>query len=266
MENEDGLVIFFWIGTLIMISMTLGVLLIALIYQRKVLKIRQAESENLLRVSLESEKRERKRIAEDFHDGISGDMITIRNHISQLETKIQDQESRAVLSGVKTSVENMLAEVKVISYNLMPPLLDTLGLIPTLEDYFERIKKWSLLTIHTDFYQRDIPVSASNSYELYRIVQELLGNMLKYGNVTVVHFSIKKIDSFLELEIKDNGSPFDFFENLKKSKGMGLKNILSRSKQIGGKIKQSSSETGNVIQIRFPANESESWFFVFWYS
>lgn len=249
MENETGLKIFFWIGTAIMVVMTLIVLFLTIMYQKKVHKIRQTESENLLRVSLESEKRERKRIASDFHDGISGDLNAIRNYITFLDQKEQDTSSKPVLEEIKSALGNMLTDVQDISYNLMPPLLDTMGLVPTLNDYFDRVGKWNNITITSQYYRRDIPISSSDAYELYRIIQELISNMLKHGKISGVNCSIQEIDDRIEIQIADDGIPFDYYESLKSTSGMGLKNILSRTKLINATLTQFPTDKGNIIQI-----------------
>ncbi len=250
MENEAGLKLLFWIGTIVMIFSALGVLLITILYQKKVYKIRKKESDNLLKVSLESEKRERKRIASDLHDGVSGDLNAIRNYITVLYQKEQDPSNKHVLEEVKPALDNMLISIQNISYNLMPPLLDTQGLVPTLKDYFDRIKKWNTITINSRYYQKDIPVSSSDAYELYRIIQELISNMLKHGNSSRIDFSIEKNEKILEIKIADDGIPFDLYKSLHDTSGMGLKNIISRAKYIGASLTQVPADKGNIILIR----------------
>lgn len=140
MENETGLRIFFWLGTFIMLSLTFSVLFITVMYQKKVHKMRQKESENLLQASLDSEKKERKRIASDLHDGVSGDINAIRNYIAILNKREQDPYNKSILEEVTEALNNTLNNIQEISYNLMPPLLGTSGLVPTLKDYFDRVK------------------------------------------------------------------------------------------------------------------------------
>lgn len=255
MENETGLNFFFWIGTSIMVVMTLVVLFVTIMYQKKMHKIKQKESENLLKVSLESEKRERKRIASDFHDGISGDLNAIRNYITFLNQNESNSATKPVLEEIKSALSTMLIDVQDISYNLMPPLLDTLGLIPTLNDYFERVRKWNNITVTSTYYQNDIPVNSSDAYELYRIIQELISNMLKYGKIKSVDFTFELNDNRIEIRITDDGAAFDFYESLKETSGMGLKNIISRTKHIGAKLTQIPAQKGNVIVITLKETE-----------
>ena len=88
-----------------------------------------------------------------------------------------DQTNKPLLKEIKSSLDNMLTSIKDISYNLMPPLLDTHGLVPTLNDYFERVKKMNNISIATHYPQKTISVTSSVAYDLYRIIQELISNM-----------------------------------------------------------------------------------------
>ena len=250
MENETGLKIFFWIGTAIMLLMTLLVVFATIMYQKKLHKIKQEESENLLKASIESEKRERKRIASDIHDGISGDLNAIRNYVTFLDQKEKDTNNKPVFHEIKSALDNVLTEVQDISYNLMPPTLEDLGLVPTLEEYFNKISKWNNITVTSSYYSKDIPISASDAYEVYRIIQELISNSIKHGNSSNVDCSFQESDDKIEINIADNGIPFDYYESLKNASGMGLKNILSRTKLINASLIQVPAKKGNKIQIQ----------------
>ncbi|MDT0294845.1 sensor histidine kinase [Mesonia ostreae] len=251
MEYESGLKLFFWIGTAIMVGLTLMVLLLTVIYQKKVHKIKQKEAENLLRVSLESEKRERKRVASDLHDSVMGDLNAIRNYMTVLSNEEQHSASpqNPLLQEVETALRKMQENIQEISYNLMPPLLESSGLTSTLENYFDRIKKWNKLNITAKYQSNDIAIPSSIAYELYRIVQELTTNMLKYGKIRNITFSIEKDENILTITVIDDGVPFDFYKNLKNSSGMGLKNIMSRLKQVEASLVQVSVDKGNKIVI-----------------
>ena len=211
--------------------------------------MREKESEKLLQASLDSEKNERKRIASDLHDSVAGDISAVRNYIAILNKKEQDPYNKSILEEVSEALNNTLNNIQEISYNLMPPLLETSGLIPTLNDYFDRVKKWSNVAITTQYHTNNIPLSPSEVYELYRIIQEFVHNMIKHGNVTQIHFSIENENNVLIFEMTDDGSSFDFYKKMESSSGMGLKNITSRIRKIGAMLKQIPNEKGNSIVI-----------------
>ncbi len=249
MEDETELKLIFWIGTSIMLLMALGFLIIVIFYHKKVYRIRQKESENLLKTSFQIQKRERKRIASDLHDGIIGDLNAVRNYVSFLYTKEFETDKKNVLEDIKYSLDNTLVNIQNISYNLMPPLLDSFGLIHTLNDYLDRVKKWNNIEITTQYLVRDIIVSDTEAHELYRIIQELVSNMTKHGNVSKIDFRIEKEENKIKFILLDNGISFDFYTRLKNTQGMGLKNIISRCKQIDAELEQMHIPQGNKIII-----------------
>lgn len=250
MENEAGLKLIFWISTLAMLLLILALFSFALIYRKNTYKLKQEESENLLKASLESEKKERQRIAADFHDSVSGDLNAMRNYITILDQKEENVFNKNILQEIKSGLDNTLNNIQYISYNLMPPMLETLGFIPTLYGYFERVKKLSNIDINFRYYQKDIPVSSSDAYELYRIIQELISNMLKHGNISYIDFSIEKNGKIIEMKIIDDGVSFNLYQSLRNTSGMGLKNIVSRAKHIEASIIQVPYEKGNIIVIQ----------------
>ncbi|MDR6300660.1 sensor histidine kinase [Mesonia maritima] len=251
MENESELKLFFWLGTAIMIGLVCLILLLTVIYQKKLHKIKQEEAENLLKISLESEKRERKRISSDLHDSVMGDLNAIRNYLAILDNTEQNSKihKNPILGEVEIALQTMQENIQGISYNLMPPSLDSSGLVATLENYFERIQKWNNKTIHFQHKPSKISVAENIGYELYRISQELINNMIKYGNVKFIFFYLECDENLLRLTVKDDGIPFDFYESVKNSRGMGLKNIQSRIKQIEAELEQIPIEKGNELVI-----------------
>lgn len=249
MENETGLKWFFWIGTATMLFSVLGVILTVVLYQNKIHKINRKESENLLKSSLESEKKERKRIASDFHDSVSGDLSAVQNYITILANKEKDSFNKSVFQEVETALGKVIENVQDISYNLMPPTLETLGLLSTLRTYFERVQKWKNVIINEEYQSECEKVSSSEAYEIYRIVQELVTNMIKHGNSQQINFTVYEKEMTYIFEISDNGVPFDFYKSVKEPYGMGLKNITSRVKSINAKLIQIPVEKGNKIQI-----------------
>ncbi|MCX2429581.1 sensor histidine kinase [Pedobacter sp. GR22-10] len=251
MENEIGLKLFFWLGTVILFASVLSVVIIVLLHRNKLFRMKKEESEKLLKISLASEKRERKRIASDLHDGISGDLNAVQNYITILQQHKNNGDTAPLLKEIGTIVTNTLENIQGISYNLMPSMLETQGLIATLESYFYRIRKWNHLSVSEYYNMSSIEIPAADSYELYRIIQELVTNVTKHGNADHISLSINRISESVLIELTDNGKRYDFFENLKNPSGMGLKNITSRVAQIKAKLKQIPGETGNTIQIYY---------------
>ena len=131
----------------------------------------------------------------------------------------------------------------------MPPLLDTEGLVPALKNYLEGVGAKAQINFKVNV-RGDIKLSALVAYQLFRILQELTTNMIKYGNVTECNIDINLDKQSLIIIITDDGTSFNFKENLIKPNASGLKNINSRLHAVGGIITQEEDrQKGNCFTI-----------------
>lgn len=249
MESTTGIISVFWIGTFVMLFLVLGLLFMATFYQRHFAIMKQKEAELLLKIALESEKKERRRIANDLHDSVQSDISAIRNYFVLLSKKVTEQPVQELLEVIKIVIDQTAENTRLISYKLMPPLLETAGFCAAVTDHFERLsestgKKFSL--------QADLPqliIPSDIAYELFRIVQELSQNMLKYGVISECKLFMYETENFLGIEIVDDGISFDFKTSYSQSKGSGLYNIKSRLTSINAELIQREVIEGNHFVI-----------------
>lgn len=249
MESKIQVGTLIFIGTGLITLLVLFVLFLALFYQSYVMKIKRKEAELLLKTSLESEKLERQRIAADIHDGVSGDLNAIRNFLTVLYRAETNEEKKKIFEDIKQGVEAALENTRLVSYRLMPPLLETSGLFAALQDYFERIKKKEAakFVLHCQIEAFDLPNEIS--YEVFRIIQEFTTNMIKYGRISCCEIIFYKENEDYMILIKDDGISYDFKELYAVSKGTGLKNINSRLKVIEADFNQIKVDKGNQFLI-----------------
>lgn len=239
----------FWIGTTVMLLFAFGLLFLVLFYQNYFIKIKRKEAELLLKASLESEKKERMRIAADLHDGVSGDLNAIRNYLSILYKGEKDIEKQELFAEIKGGVEAALENTRQVSYKLMPPLLELAGFTVALQDYFERLTLSSKISFEVAS-KTDAPEFFQEvGYELFRIVQELTTNMIKYGAISHCQVTLYSLEKEHCIDITDDGIPFDFKALLTTTTGSGLKNISSRLKVIDAKMEQREVLEGNHFII-----------------
>lgn len=249
MENTTEITSVYWIGTLLMLSICFGIFFLVLSYRNHFFKIKQNEADLLLKASLEGERMERNRIAADLHDSVSGDLNAIKNYLLFIEKTNALPGNQEILEEIKNSVSAALENTRLVSYKLMPPMLEHVGLIATLHDYLEQLSKKTQLSFVLTCKQDDLVFSASRAYEIFRIVQEFTTNMIKYGNITNCQLVTYNTEKEMCIEIKDDGKPFDFHHALQTSKGTGLKNINSRIKSIDATLLQKTVEVGNHFLI-----------------
>lgn len=207
------------------------------------------EAELMLKASLESENKERQRIAADLHDGVSGDLNAIRIYLSILQKNEKDIDKQELFAEIKEGVEAALENTRQVSYKLMPPLIGLVGFDQVLEDYFGRLSKNSEIVFEVVCKENIPEFSAEKSYELFRVVQEFTTNMMKYGKITHCCIILYSLDEKCYIEIVDDGLQFDFKMLSSTSKGSGLKNINSRLKVIDAELSQRDVMQGNHFVI-----------------
>lgn len=218
------------------------------------LKSEMAENEKLRRrhmdVQIQTEEKERERMARDLHDGLGPVFSTVRLYV-QAYTDAPDEKSRAE---IKERLEDIFSRgmqsLSDIARNLSPMELRSRGLIPTLEDFFSHIRKATSLTI--DFRHTKIDRMADNTeIILYRCLTELMNNTLKHAQAKHVELDIQHGNEGLEISYNDDGQGFDMSKTKKWHEGMGLANIANRIAHLGGKMDvESKPGEGFTARIR----------------
>lgn len=199
---------------------------------------------------VETEQNERSRIARDLHDSVSQKLAVMGMHLSLIETT----QTEAV-DNVTTMLQQAIADVRGISHNLYPKDLEK-GILPALEHLCEQNNFANHdmgFSLKTDEAVRKAGLAKNIELVLFRIVQELTNNALKYSIATEVYIELGLKDGKIALNVADNGIGFDS-AHLENAKGIGLKNMMDRIRQIGGKVDiQSSEGKGTRFIIEIPA-------------
>lgn len=257
MEDEISYRLVFWAGTTLMTIAVIGIFLILISYHRFRSLQQQKEAERLLANSIESEKKERLRIARDLHDDIGGDLNAIANYLTTIKKIASEPRIQELAKETYEYLSTTQASVQMISYNLMPPQLEVSGFIPALKDYLERIEKVNAIEVKVSHDKPRIPVDPLYKYELFRIIQELTNNMLKHGKVSAVSVNVHVSGNKTLITITDDGIPFNFSEKYQSASGMGLKNIVSRVRYIRATLQHKESGNGNTTLIEIPHTKND---------
>lgn len=225
-----------------------------LIYNRK--KQRQkalhlaqlADAEKLrFKEVIDAEENERSRIARELHDGLGQLLSAARLNVAALEDAVPKEDKPDLDRSLKI-IDEACSEVRNISHNMMPSALIRLGLMPAIREVVLNVNAARGLRI--DF-STNVETSLGRSLDItiYRIVQEILNNMIRHSKADLINLSITKNESDLEIMIRDNGIGFDT-DKIKESKGMGWKNIFSRISMLDGTIKlESELQKGTLVYI-----------------
>ncbi|MBA4744163.1 MAG: sensor histidine kinase [Muricauda sp.] len=258
-----------WVGASLLLVLfgTTAMIIVSLYVSNNQLKFKQKQQESNQEIynlmlsqqgKLEEGKQlEQKRISEELHDGILGEMLGIRLILSGLNER-EDQASIEQRAALIEKLRELEEEIRTISHELNHASYEKFhNFIVSLEDMIQGIEKSSGISCSFTYSDKvpwdnllgDIKINA------YRIIQESLKNCVKHAKCQHVSISFQAMDNQLKLVITDDGVGFDIN---RKKKGIGLRNIISRTKKIKGVLDiDSESGKGTTIKVTIPVKYVE---------
>ncbi len=203
---------------------------------------------------IETEERERNRIAQDLHDGIGSSIVSIRlmlqNDFAKNESLNENEKSyrKKLLDNLKT----ISGELRSISHNLMPKDIEISGFVSTVSNLFYFLNENNKDIIFSFIYEGEITKLNKNiQIQVYRIVNELTQNIINHSKATQATLQCLLYNNVLQVMMEDNGKGFDLQV---KKEGIGLTNIKSRIKYIKGTLHIDSSIKGTTFLIEIPVH------------
>lgn len=221
-----------------------------LLVKDRELKVKEA----YIQASLESQEQERRRMAQDLHDGFGQYISALRMYVSQLKSDQAKEEFKSELVSRTDSVlDEMSKEISNVVYDLMPATLIRFGLISALEDLAHRINAGQKVKLEIE--SQNLPERMDELVEinLFRICQEWINNVLKYAKAQHIALNLSENQGIARLQILDDGQGFDI-SIFQHSKRNGWKNITTRAELLNGKLELFTQEgqQGTELLITFP--------------
>lgn len=222
-----------------------GILILALIGAQlaranALTELKLAETKNNANVQiLNAQETERRRIAQDLHDGIGVSLITLRGKLPE-----QDKDTQLLLN-------RLIDDVRTVSHNLMPDELNTLGLIGALTETTRRLEQATDIAFVFLYAGDIVTFSPSTELAVYRAVLELMNNVVRHSQATEAIVQLVYHTNLLNITIEDNGNGF-VNKTEGKVTGIGLKNVASRAEWLGGQMAIDTSVHGTTIRLDIP--------------
>ena len=256
-----------FLGTLGMLVLTIGLIMFIIFHQRKVIRyqmklqhMEQEQQQILLKASIHLQEEERQRIAADLHDDAGPLLATARLYLNE---NLVNQDKGTQLQSIyqaRQILDDTIQLIRNISHSLMPPTLKNFGLESAINDMAQKISGSGSINASSRFHDYKDRLKQEKELIVFRIVQELINNILKHSNSSFIHLTQNTHgDNFL-LRIHHDGRGIvqSDFEKLNKSNiGLGLKNISSRLRVAQGSIyfEKDASQTYYKVTIEIPKDD-----------
>lgn len=203
---------------------------------------------------INSQDDERRRVSRELHDGISQRLVAIKYSLEEAYSRISESPSNShqLIRNCENHIDDTIAEIRRISHDLHPSVLDDLGLMAAVQGLAEQFEQRTGISVHLEKmpFRNLLPTDAKTA--LYRIVQEALTNIEKHAMATKVSIQFEFKKGWFRLSINDNGRGFDTSTSDKGDSGLGLRNMSERMGYYKGTFEIMSSPTGTNVTAAIP--------------
>lgn len=213
----------------------------------KQLSIKNKEIEEAL---LKGQTLERKRVASELHDNLNTKIAALRWRLEALDTSKYPETDQKIHAGILQTLEDVYADVRLISHNLLPPELETQGLAMALQKLIEKLNLNTKTTFHLIVDEALARPNPTTEYQLYSIILELVNNVLKHAHAQKVWISLSEKNQSIFLTVSDDGIGMPTHTN---PTGVGLRNISARVESLKGTWSlDTKPKVGTKISIEVP--------------
>lgn len=221
------------------------------VYSARVSRLekRRRAQEAFSRQLIESQEKERKRIAAELHDGLGQSLVIIKNR-AVLGQEKRENAGRAFeqLDEIAQAATAAIDEVREITYNLRPYQLDRLGLTKAVESMIRRASDRIEFQSEIDDLDGAFPKDAE--INVYRIAQETVNNIVKHSGAGKASVRVKRTENAVEMIVGDDGRGFETGNG---TAGFGLIGIEERARMLGGSLSiESAAGRGTIVFVKLP--------------
>jgi len=196
----------------------------------KILKNQELES---IEAMLIGQEKERIKLAEDLHDNLGSLLATVKLNFQNLNTQKSKIQKDVLFQKTDILLEEAYLKVRSIAHIKNAGVIANQGLVLAVENIATKMSIPNTLKINVNAFGLDERLENTLEISIFRMIQELLANVIKHANATIVNIEMTQHEDSLTIIIEDNGKGFDY-KKINKTAGMGLSNIDKKIDYLGG--------------------------------
>jgi signal transduction histidine kinase len=212
------------------------------------------EKQEISSYIIQSQEEEIKRIALELHEGVGQSLYSMFTGLQFIEAGVEQPHLKSYIKEMSQIMEKTIQEIRLLSVELHPPTLTTLGLLPAMKSYVKLYTSTFGVEVDIESDGEIQTISESSSIAIFRVCQEALSNIAQYADTSNVKMTFAWLENSLQITIKDYGRGFELNEN----ESFGIAAMKERMFLTGGDCVVSSKiGEGTSIEIFLPLNVEE---------
>jgi PAS domain S-box-containing protein len=210
---------------------------------------RRLMEKQIMDAIIKTQEDDQAKYARELHDGLGPILSTLKMHLEWIANPENSLNRDKIIHHTIQGIDEAIRNVKEIANNLSPHILQRFGLVNAIQSYIDNIKNTSDIEfVVTSNLKETLPGNVE--IILYRTISECINNAIKHSQAKKVIIKFYRQKENLQIGYSDNGTGFNYDKVISEGRGMGLSNIQSRIKHIGGECKINSIEhQGTDIQM-----------------
>ncbi len=226
--------------------------------KQKNLTLLKEQEITAINAMIDGQEKERIRIAEDLHDNIGSVLATLKLHFEnlQLNRNKKQFDQNILFQKTETLIDEAYLKIRSIAHAKNSGVIANQGLLVAVKLMADKISSANKIKINVIDFGLNNRLENSLEITLFRIIQELVTNVIKHAQASEVNINISQFDDHINLIVEDNGIGF-IYNTIEHSQGMGLGSIEKRVEHFGGTFEiDSTKNKGTSVIIDFPINNT----------
>jgi signal transduction histidine kinase len=219
--------------------------------------LRKETEKELLYTVIKTEEKERQRFAQDLHDELGPFLSGLKLYLNEIQENIDHSEKRQVLMGyLSQMIDESVDKVRALASSLTPQNMIDIGLTASVSKTIAKLNLTGRINIALETEGKESGLAHAFIITLYRVILELINNTIKHAQSKHILIRLVYGRKNVQLFYADDGKGFDFDEQLKLGKGIGLRSILNRIELYEGKFTiKSIKNKGFELSVDFPTGK-----------